>query len=151
MLKIVRRKLQSFKSLSRDLKVASIFILLTIPLIELSLRSLGFNQTFQFVQRYRIIPKNFTKLNRDEHVTKISMHFSSLVQYGRFSGRCLSQSLALWWWLHHLEIPSVVRFGHRVVSNDLMGHAWVEIEGTPLNEKSNISLKFMPFSKGIIH
>jgi hypothetical protein len=47
--------------------------------------------------------------------------------------RCLAQSLALHWWLCSEGIPSELRIGVAKQGRELGAHAWVELNGAPVN------------------
>jgi hypothetical protein len=47
---------------------------------------------------------------------------------------CLSQSLVLWSLLGAQGVASEIRFGVRAGGERLDAHAWVEVDGRPLNE-----------------
>jgi hypothetical protein len=54
--------------------------------------------------------------------------------YGLGHPTCLEQSLVLWYLLQRQRIPARFRIGVRTVAGKFEAHAWVEYEGTPLNQ-----------------
>lgn len=61
-----------------------------------------------------------------------------------FPGRavCLEQSLALYVLLRRRGVPAELRLG--VVPSPFHAHAWVEVDGAPLNEDAETVAKFLP-------
>ncbi|AUB84963.1 hypothetical protein THSYN_26335 [Candidatus Thiodictyon syntrophicum] len=61
---------------------------------------------------------------------------------------CLAQSLTLWAWLRHDGIDSRLQIG---VSRDpagLAAHAWLEVNGEPINERPGVARRFLPLGHG---
>jgi hypothetical protein len=57
---------------------------------------------------------------------------------------CLRRSLVLWYLLRREGIDSNLRFGVRKAAAEIMGHAWVEIEGSVINDDESITKQFTP-------
>ena len=64
---------------------------------------------------------------------------------GPHRAQCLSQSLVLSWLLRRRGFDAKVCFGARKEAQQLQAHAWVEINGSPLNEGSDPYERFVPF------
>lgn len=60
------------------------------------------------------------------------------------SATCLRRSLVLWYLLRKEGIDSNLRFGVQKAGTKIMGHAWVEIDGSVINDDENIIKKFTP-------
>ena len=58
--------------------------------------------------------------------------------YGVLRVTCLEESLALWHLLEKQNVPSSLRIGVRKVGEKLEAHAWVEYEGTALNQTEEL-------------
>jgi len=56
--------------------------------------------------------------------------------YGFVRPTCLAESLALWFLLGQQGIPAALRIGVRKKLGDFEAHAWVECDGTALNQAS---------------
>ena len=52
---------------------------------------------------------------------------------------CLRHSLLLWWILKQRGIYSELRVGVNSQEGKLDGHAWVEVDGQPVNDRKGIS------------
>ena len=48
---------------------------------------------------------------------------------------CLARSLALQWWMHRARIPARMEIGVRSVNGAVECHAWLEINGAPIDEE----------------
>jgi len=55
-------------------------------------------------------------------------------RHGLVHPSCLAKSLTLWWLLGRQGIPSHLRIGIRKEKETFEAHAWVERDGTALNE-----------------
>lgn len=62
-----------------------------------------------------------------------------------FHASCLEKSMVLWWLLRSRGIPAELRVGARKQAERFEAHAWVEFEGTVLNDFSETHLHFVPF------
>ncbi len=58
---------------------------------------------------------------------------------------CLPQSMTLWWLLQRRGIQSELRLGVRKEGGDLKAHAWVEVEGVPLNDHGDLRHRYSAF------
>jgi hypothetical protein len=61
-----------------------------------------------------------------------------------FPGRavCLEQSLALYLLLRRRGVPAELRLG--VTPSPFLAHAWVEVDGAPVNEDAETVARFLP-------
>jgi hypothetical protein len=60
--------------------------------------------------------------------------------------RCLARSLALHWWLRSEDLPSDLRIGVAKQGAALLAHAWVELGGSPVNERPAEVASFTPLT-----
>lgn len=58
---------------------------------------------------------------------------------------CLTRSLLLDWMLRRRGFASELRIGVRLVDDSLRAHAWVELNGTPLNDTPAVAERFAAF------
>ncbi len=56
---------------------------------------------------------------------------------------CLAKSLVLQKMLSKRNIPSLVRIGVQKVQGAMFAHAWVEVDGEPVNEMDDVRQKYM--------
>lgn len=62
-----------------------------------------------------------------------------------FSAGCLARSLLLHRLLAREGTASMLRIGVRLVGGRLEAHAWVECDGTPVNDAEDVSQRYAPF------
>ncbi|HUJ31691.1 MAG TPA: lasso peptide biosynthesis B2 protein [Candidatus Acidoferrum sp.] len=67
-----------------------------------------------------------------------------------FHPTCLERSMVLWWLLRSRGIPAELRVGARKEADRLEAHAWVELQGAPLNDAGESHLHFVPFDGPIV-
>ena len=58
---------------------------------------------------------------------------------------CLTRSLLLVWLLRRRGVSTDLRIGVRLSQGNLEAHAWVEHEGSAINEASDIGARFAAF------
>jgi hypothetical protein len=58
---------------------------------------------------------------------------------------CLGESLTLALLLQRLEYPALLRIGARRAQTGIEAHAWVELDGVPLNDRPDIAAHYSPF------
>jgi Transglutaminase-like superfamily len=68
---------------------------------------------------------------------------------GVFHGKCLERSIVLWFLLLRKRVPAELRIGVRHTANGLEAHAWVEVQGTVVNDTEDVVHDYVPFSKDI--
>jgi hypothetical protein len=62
---------------------------------------------------------------------------------------CLERSLVLCWLLERRGIAAQLRIGARKEKGRFEAHAWVEVDGTVLNDATEPHLHFAPFQRSI--
>ena len=80
-----------------------------------------------------------------DQVRKTARLVGAANRYGPYRAKCLPESLTLWWLLRRQGIESRIRFGARKNARRMEAHAWVEFEGTPLNDSTDVGEHFKPF------
>ena len=60
-------------------------------------------------------------------------------------GKCLEQSIVLWWLLLRRGVPAELQIGGRRAGAEFEAHAWVEISGTAVNDHDAMTSDFAPF------
>lgn len=80
----------------------------------------------------------------------MGLHYARLVfwaaRYGLWRGNCLSQSLTLLRLLRGRAINAQLRIGVRRTDTEFQAHAWVELNGAPLNDTPNVAQRYVPFA-----
>ena len=68
---------------------------------------------------------------------------------GVYHGRCLEQSLMLWWLLLWRHLPAELHIGVRQTDEKFEAHAWVELFGSVVNGKNTVYQEYVPFGRDI--
>jgi hypothetical protein len=66
-----------------------------------------------------------------------------------FQVNCLEQSLVLWMLLRRHGFAADLKIGARKEAGRFEAHAWVELNGVPLNDQADSDRKFVPFDRAI--
>ena len=128
-------RLRRFSALERPAQELFLRAVVLLPLVTLSLRWRGFRETQGALQRF------LSKANPEpdaalaiKHAALIAHMVNAADRHGLVHPSCLSKSLTLWWLLGRQGIPSRLRIGIRKEKEKFAAHAWVERNGTALNE-----------------
>jgi hypothetical protein len=62
---------------------------------------------------------------------------------------CLPRSMTISAMLRHRGVEADLRIGVRSTSAGVEAHAWVELDGVPVNDASNVDDEFLPFDREI--
>ncbi len=124
-----------------------------LPLMALTLWLLGFTRTQSMLATLAPIDKNTGPGQKQAtvyqaHVTAKMVTVAA--QRGPFRASCLPQSLVLWWLLRRQGIDNELRFGVRKNPDRLEAHAWVELSNTVLNDRADVSRRFLPFKRASV-
>jgi hypothetical protein len=74
---------------------------------------------------------------------------AAAAQEGIARGRCLEQSIVLWWFLKRRRYPAELQIGGRRTDAGFEAHAWVELGGTVVSDGDTVHKDFAPFSRDI--
>ncbi len=112
-----------------------------IALTDLALRRIGFARSVALARRFgkqRPEPPAASELAEQ---TCRRLALAATFYPGR--ARCLEQSLALYVLLRRRGVPVKLKLG--VQPYPFNAHAWVELNGAPLNERAETIRQFVPF------
>jgi len=147
---------------------------LMLPLTALGLRLVGFNRWYAGLARLTKQPNPVTlpsdlggvgggQPEKEATIRRTLRVMRLAVRRGFYAGNCLSRSLTLWWLLHHQGITSDLRIGvrkkeagrlpsegHAALEGQFEAHAWVEVEGYPLNENEHVHQRYVAFEQAIV-
>ena len=71
------------------------------------------------------------------------------VRHAPYRGNCLSGSLTLWWLLRRQGLASDLRIGVSTQGGQFAAHAWIEYQGVVINDRSDVSRRFIRFERPI--
>ena len=120
-----------------------------LPAVRLLLRLRGLQATASWLAIRSDVASRPPDTDRCSSVAKAV----SMVSNRRLIGAtCLPRSLTTWFLLRRRGIDAVVVLGADVSNTDgLPAHAWVEVEGVPLNEAADIRERFGSFGLELPH
>jgi hypothetical protein len=128
-------KLRRFSALEREAQKLFLRTMALLPAVALSLRWRGFRATQSTLQKSlsNKIPEIDPGLVNKRLALTAHM-VNAADRYGLVHPSCLAKSLALWWLLGRQGIPSQLRIGISKENEKFEAHAWVERDGTAVNE-----------------
>ena len=124
-------------------------MLFLLPIISLSLKISSFRKTLSLLTRVSSIKKIKlqSKADIENRLADILIAFKSSLNHIPFKGNCLSQSLCLWWILRGHGINTDLKIGTSKENEVFKAHAWVELNGTPLNDIISVKEEFNMFKQ----
>jgi hypothetical protein len=120
-----------------------LFAVVMIPLFWLAVRVLGLAR-FQSLLARQTYPAGASLTQAGVQNTA---RIVNIAARRALRAPCLPAALFLQWLLLRRGVTSHVRIGVRIATGALEAHAWVECEGTPINDCADIALKFPPIAE----
>jgi len=112
-----------------------------LPMIEISLAALGLRPTLQWLTRSA--PQSVPLPNDARTVTRRArLAIDRASRNGMVRGRCLSQSLALWWILRRYGVESRLKLGAVAAQPAFDAHAWLENESGIINDSADVNRRY---------
>jgi hypothetical protein len=125
-------------------------IVLLLPMINVALSLLGFRKTSALLERSSVVPAATSTLVVGNGPKPSPHRIARLVdiaaRHGVYRATCLRQSLLLFWLLKKNGSDPEFVVGARKGGNSLEAHAWVEIDGAPLNESEDVAGHYAVFN-----
>jgi hypothetical protein len=118
-----------------------------IPLVQISLKCLGYQRTKVLVTRLSPCPGPMRNEVRNRTLS-ISAAVESSMTSGLLKGTCLHRSMYLWWLLRWAKCPAYMVTGVRKDKDTgkIFLHAWLEQDGVPLNERARVVNDYKRFT-----
>lgn len=151
----MRRRLGQFFALSPHDRLLFLQGIVLLPLTALGLCCLGLNCWWTGLNglarwsRDNAQVSNRLALPMGEQVMRTQQMLQLATRHGPYAGNCLSRSLTLWWLLRRQGIESDLRIGVRSVAGCFGAHAWVEYQGSPVNESPAVYQHYAVFNRAI--
>jgi hypothetical protein len=122
----------TFVALPGRERLLAIEAVLLLPLVEMSLGRSGYDRTTRRLAR---LARRGRWRGPVEDLVPASVRMVSLsASRTRVPAKCLARSLTLWALLRRRGIEGEVVLGVRPGGEPLDAHAWVEVDGQPVNE-----------------
>ena len=118
--------------------------LLLPSLVSASFRLLGVPRTQAWLRRWAA-PGKTVRGNPHSGIALVQNAQRVVKRRLGIEGTCLTRSLTLWAMLLRRSIYADLRVGFRRSEGKLEGHAWVEFEGTVLNETEEVKQSYTAF------
>jgi hypothetical protein len=129
------KSLQRFSALERTAQALFLRALVMLALVGLSLKFRGFDATQSTLRKKASGAKQRPASDSpDKQIALTARMVNAADRHGLVHPSCLVKSLTLWWLLGRQGITSELRVGVRKEGENFEAHAWVEREGTAVNE-----------------
>jgi len=115
---------------------------LWLPWFWLGLRALGLLRLQSLLQRRPMMVASTMTLSE---IQAIGEAVNIAARHTPFHATCLTRSLLLCWLLRGRGVASELRIGVRSPQGVLDAHAWVECDGTPVNDQPDIATQYATF------
>jgi hypothetical protein len=143
-------QLRRFSALERTARGIFLRAIALLPLISLSLRLRGFRKTQASLQKFLTLPDtSATESARLRAELTARMVRAAVRHCGLGHPTCLEESLAIWWLLGREGIPCELRIGVRKQDEKFEAHAWVERDGSALNEPEALHEHYAAFDAAL--
>ena len=142
------RKLGKFLRLPGADKALFFKAILLSFAIRITSRTLGFNATVAFLQRFT--GKRKTATDEKAQVARHLYLLKNIQHFPNFMVNCLSASTTFWWLLKRRGIDTQLRFGVMKEAGKLKAHAWLEYQGVSLTRNPAANEKYTMFKEAIL-
>ncbi len=136
------RRIRAVARLSAAERTAALRAFVLLPLVAVAVRARG----LQRVQSRLAVSHHSQRSSKIE--SRRLGHIVNRVG-SVWRANCLTRSLVTWWLLDRRGTPSELRIGVRKAAEGLEFHAWIETEGTVVNDRVDIAEEFSPFAEPI--
>jgi Transglutaminase-like superfamily len=140
-------KFRRFRNLSATQKNNLLCAMVLLPITGAALRVIGFQRWKSIVAIAipREIPLRAVTPELLVEASEVARMVAAAAREGIFQGRCLEKSLVLWLLLSRKRIPAELRIGVRQSEKGFEAHAWVEVQGTIVNDAEDLVHNYVPF------
>ena len=147
-------KIKRFITASPIERRALIQSLFLLPAVKVSLAFSGFRRTLGRLSTLGVsqckVPKASLPIegivNHGQVVAKMVEVAANILP---FEIKCLPISMVTWLLLQRRGVSSELRIGVKRFDDDFEAHAWIEVAGFPLHQRTDQSSQFTPFSTPI--
>ncbi len=145
-------KLNRFRRLRPGEQRILLAALIRLPLMALALRVLGFRRLQNTLLKFGasfFLDRSDGAGSRYNDGRNIGKMVSAAAKEGIYQANCLEQSLTLWWMLRRHGIASQLKIGVRRENDQFEAHAWVELDGSVLNDDPDVHQDYSSFPQDI--
>lgn len=142
----ISRYVSIYRGLSAREQKTLMVSLVLLPLFWLGLRLAGLQRFQAWLDRSPIAPR--APLTQTEAaVLGVAVNRAANHVFGPTT--CLTRSLLLRWLLRRHGTPSDLRIGVRFEEGVLAAHAWVELDGIPVNDRPELVARYEAFDQPV--
>ena len=135
------------RGLSRRDWVVLLQAVLLLPIVWGAQRSLSLHGVLGLVGRLPLVKRRTLTL---DEAKRVGFVVNGAANRLLGSGACLTRSLVLQGVLRRYGTQSDLRIGIRKVGEQFAAHAWVEIQGQPINDLADVATRFSPFDGPLV-
>lgn len=140
MLTGLRNRLRQFGALTPWARRSMLVASTALPPLHLGVRLFGLRRVLTWMQAFPPGARPPTRPAVRDTVQGVAI----ACRHGFGRASCLTGSLVLQWLLRRQGVSSELRIGVRLVDGRLHAHAWVELDGRPLNDTAQSIAHFEP-------
>ena len=138
-------RLVLFLAMPRDQKRIFLQAAMAMPLFRLAVVILGYSRIRRQLDSMNAGQRKENVDPRDLRQFAKRVNQAASVTLG--AGNCLTRSLVLQWMLARRDIVTDLRIGVQTKGKILTAHAWVEKNGIPINDRSDIGDEYAVFDQ----
>jgi hypothetical protein len=123
-----------------------------LPLIHCGLTVLGYlrlRSAMEKITHLGLAQNSYILVDDYSQAKAISRIVSMAANNGFYGGTCLRSSMLVWWFTRREGIHSEICFGVRMIGRQLEAHAWVECNGSVINDRVDIRDFYQPMGVAI--
>lgn len=141
-------RVRRFLRLSREDRGTFFLAFFLLPLTAAGLRLFGYRRWHAFLaSRLPSLFAGESSVAQDSHVSpeRAAQMVDAAAREGFHKGTCLERSLVLWWLLRRRQVPAQICIGARKTASVFEAHAWVQVNGTVINDTGEVHEHYAPF------
>jgi hypothetical protein len=139
-------KFARFRALSPSEQYVLVQAMLLLPVFWVGLRVFGLSRHVSWLGHSRPVK---TRSPASEDLAPIGALVNAAGNHSLFPSTCLTRSLFLTWLLRRRGVENDLRIGVRFNGGSFEAHAWVEHEGRPVNDASDVAARFAAFNEPV--
>ena len=144
----LRRKAESWSSLSRSDRALLISVVFLLPIVATSLKTVGLRKTQSWLGRNTLAPTDPPTEQTRANVRRAAYLVAVACRRHPVRSGCLPRTIVLWSLLRRLGIDADVRIGVRCdTEGEVQAHAWLEWNGEVLNDAADVARQYLPFNR----
>jgi hypothetical protein len=150
------RRWRRFRRLAPPERASLLWAFVLVPATGAALRLMGMRRWRAFLAKF-VSSGKFSYSNPPDEIKSAAIEsarrtarmVSAVAREGLYHGRCLEQSLTLWWLLARRALPAELHIGVRKAAAGFEAHAWVELFGAVVNDGDEVRQDYVPFGRDI--